>query len=220
MIRQSLTGAECPGAFFCMVDDRDGDGMAPLHLAQEGEQGRDFTADILIDAMLTHERIEHEEPWLQPGDGIGETLAVGFEIEAQAGCGDHLNVEGGEFGSGGRTDAFEAPADDVKRVLGGIEQDAAGAGHGEAAQTGDARGDGDGQIEGEERFAAFGFPADDADGFFRPQSLDEPAVLLGAIGEVVGWLDRKRGHRRWRAVALVVFGVGMAKVSKNSVSSI
>ncbi len=170
--------------------------------------------------MQAHERIEDEQPWLQPGDSLIESCAIGFEIEAQAGRGDHLDVEFGESGVGRSTDAFEAAPDDVQGVFGGIEQDAARAADREAAQAGDAGGDGDGQIEGEEGFAAFGFAADDADGFFGPQPIDEPALLLGAIGETPGRLDRKLGHRRRPITALVSFAVGTPQVSKNSASSI
>jgi hypothetical protein len=112
----------------------------------------------------------------------------------------------------------------VQGIFGGIEQDAAGAADREAAQAGNAGGDRDGQIEGEEGFAAFGFAADDADGFFRPHPLDEPALLphgtFGAIGEAPGRLDRKLAHRRRRIAALLSAAVGTPQVSKNSVSSI
>ena len=93
--------------------------------------------------------------------------------------------------AGGGTDAVEAAADDVQRVFGGIEQDAAGRADREAAQAGGAGGDGDGQIEGEEGFAAFGLAADDPDGLLGPQLIDQPAPLLGALGETPGRLDRK-----------------------------
>jgi hypothetical protein len=75
--------------------------------------------------MQADEWIEDKQPRLQPGDGVVETCAIGVEIEAQAGGGDHLDVEFGESSTGGGIDAFEAAADDVQRVLGGIEQDAA-----------------------------------------------------------------------------------------------
>ena len=104
-------------------------------------------------------------------------------------------------------------------VFGGIEQDAAWAADRESAQAGHAGGDGDSQIESEEGFAAFGFAADDADGFFRPQPIYEPALLLGAIGETPGRLDRKLGHRRRRIAALVSLAVVTTQISKNSVSS-
>src|SRR5271166_1431187 len=131
--------------------------------------------------MQAHEGIKDEEPRLQSGDGLIETYAVDLEIKAQAGRGDHLDVE----------------LDEV-----------------------DARGDGDGQIEGQEGFAAFWLAADDPDGLFRPQSIDEPTLLLGAVGEAPGRLDRKQGHRRRRVAALVSLAAGTAQVSKNSVSSI
>ena len=62
---QSLTGADGAGALPGVVDDGDGDGVTALQFAQEGEQRRDFAADILIDAMQAHERIEDEQPRLQ-----------------------------------------------------------------------------------------------------------------------------------------------------------
>ena len=116
-----------PAPFLAWWTTRDGDGVATLQFAQEGEQRRDIAADILVDAMQAHERIEDEQPRLQPGDGLIETCAVGLEIEAQAGRGDHLDVEFGETDAGGGADAFEAAADDMERVFGGIEQDATGA---------------------------------------------------------------------------------------------
>jgi hypothetical protein len=207
---QGLTGADGTGSLFGMVDDRDGDGMAPLQFAQEGEQRGDIATDILIDAMQTHERIEDQEPRLQPGDGGVETGAIRLEVEAQAGGGDHLHVEVGETDAGRGADAFEAATDDVQRVFGWVKQNAAGAAHREAPQAGDAGGDGHGQIEGEEGFAAFGLAADDADGFFRPQPIDEPALLFGAIGEAPGRLDRQLAHRRRRIAAFASPAVGTA----------
>ena len=82
-----------PAPFLAWWTSSDGDGVAALQFAQEGEQRGDVAADILIDAMQAHERIEDEQPRLQPGDGLVETRAVGLEIEAQAGRGDHLDVE-------------------------------------------------------------------------------------------------------------------------------
>ncbi len=92
---QRLTGTDGAGALSGVVDDGHGDGVTPLQLAQEGEQRGDLAADILIDAMRPHERIEHQQPWLEPANGLVETRAVGIEVEAQAGRGDHLDVEFG-----------------------------------------------------------------------------------------------------------------------------
>ena len=63
---QGLTGADGAGALSGVVDDGDGDGVAPLQFAQEGEQRGDVAADILIDAMQAHERIEDQQPRLEP----------------------------------------------------------------------------------------------------------------------------------------------------------
>src|ERR1700704_5787378 len=126
--------------------------------------------------MQAHEGIKDEQPRLQQGDGLIETYAVDLEIKAQAGCGDHLDVELGEADAGGGADAIDPAADDMERVFGGIEQDATRACHREAAQAGDARGDGDGQIKGQKRFTAFWLAADDPDGLFGPQPIDEPAL--------------------------------------------
>ena len=203
-----------------MVDDGHGDGVAPLQFAQEGEQRCHVAADVLVDAMQAHERIEDQELRPEGGDSLLETRAVGVEIEAQAGRGDHLDVEFGESGTCGGTDALEAAAYDMQRVLGGIEQDPTGPRDREAAQAGCSGGDGCGQIEGEEGFAAFGLAADDADGFLGPQPLDQSAPLLGSLGETPGRLNRKLGHRRRRVAALASLVAGTAQTSKNNASSI
>ena len=190
---QGLTGTNGARALFGVMDEHHGDGVAPLQFAQEGKQRRDIATDILIDAMQAHERIEDEQPRFQPGDGLFQTYAVSLEIEAQTGRRDHLDVEFGETDAGGGANAFEAATDDMERVLGGIEQHATGIGHDEAPQAGDAGGDGDREIEGKEGFAAFRLAADDADGLFRPQPVDEPALLFGALGETPGLAGPEAG---------------------------
>ena len=134
--------------------------------------------------MQPHERIEHQQARLQPCNRLLQSCPIGLKIEAQTRGGDHLHVEiseadasGGGGGGGGR-------------CAGHLLRDRATRGR-EAAQAGDAGGDGDGQIEGEEGFAAFGFAADDADGLFRPQFVDEPALLFGAEGRAE---DRKNSR--------------------------
>ena len=74
---QGLAGADGAGALSGMVDDGDGDGVAALQFAQEGEQRGDLAADVLVDAMQADEGIEDEEPRLEPGDGLVEACAVG-----------------------------------------------------------------------------------------------------------------------------------------------
>ena len=122
---QGLAGAGGSGALFGVVDERHGCAVPTLEVAQKGEQGRDIAADVLVDAMQAYERIEDQEPRLERGNGFVETRAVGLEIEAQCRCGDDLDVELGEAGAGGGGDSLEATADNMERVLGGIEQDPA-----------------------------------------------------------------------------------------------
>ena len=80
---QGLTGADGAGSLSGVVNEDNSDGVTALQLAQEGEQRGDIAADIFVDAMQTDERIEHQQPWLEPGDGFVETRAVSFEIEAR-----------------------------------------------------------------------------------------------------------------------------------------
>ena len=169
--------------------------------------------------MQAHEGIEDEQARLQFGDGVIEAPAVGLEIEPHGGCGDDLDVEIGEREAGGGADAVEPSAHDVERILGGVEQNAPGAWHGEATQARDAGCDRDSKVECEEGFAAFGLAADDADRLLGPQGGDEPALVLGAIGEAPGGLDRQQAHRR-RPVAVLVSAGGGEHVSRNSFSSI
>ena len=64
----------------------------------------------------------------------------------------------------------------------------AGAAHRELAQAGRTGGHADGQIQGQEAFAAFGFAAQDADGLVGPESFDQPLGLRAA--SVASWLAR------------------------------
>ena len=192
---ERLAGAHGAGTFPVMVDDDDGEAVATLQLAQECEERGHLAADVLVDAMQADEGVEDEEPrpawrWSRRG-GPGRR-----RIEPERRCGDHLDVEFGDGETGGGADSVEAPTDDVERIFGGVEQDASGPGYGEAAQAGGSGGDGDGQIEGKEGFAAFWLAADDADGLLGPQAGDEPALVDGVIGEAMGGLERATPRRR------------------------
>jgi hypothetical protein len=102
--------------------------------------------------------------------------------------------------AGGQRDAVQTLTDDVERVLGGAEEDAAGLGRREVAQAGGAGGDGEGEVQGEEGLAALGFATDDAHGLLGPESVDEPAALRGKLLERMHGADRQeRGHGRLSA---------------------
>src|SRR5271155_5389529 len=107
----------------------------------------------------------------------------------------------------------------MQGILGGVEEDAPGPLHGEAAQAGRAGGDGDGEVEGEEGFAAFRLSADDADGFLGPQAVDQPALFLSPLGEGMGGGDGKPVDRRLAAGPAVLGWAAKAQASKRSASS-
>jgi len=151
-----------------VMDDEHGNVMPALQLAQVGEQRGDLAAGVLVDAVETYERIEDEQARLQSGDGLSEVAAVGIQIEPDGGGGYDLDVEIGQRHTGCCRDAFEATAHDVQCVLGGEQQDATGTWHGEVAQTWDAGGDRDGEVQRQERLAALWLAADDADCLLGP----------------------------------------------------
>ena len=124
---QRLPGAYAAATLPGMMDDEHGGAVAALQFAQEGQQRRDLTAGVLVDAMQAHERIEDEQARQQASDGVGEVPPVGVEIEAQDGRGDDLDIEVGERQPRCGADAFEAPAHDVQGVLGSEQQHTAGA---------------------------------------------------------------------------------------------
>src|SRR5271155_1828539 len=109
-----------------MVGEDDGDGMPPLQVPQIGEQWRHLAADVLVDLVEADEGVEDEQARFQTSDGLVETGAVGIEVEAQAGGGDHLDIEIGKIAAGGGADTVEPAPHDMQGILGGVEEDAPG----------------------------------------------------------------------------------------------
>jgi len=64
---QGLAGSDVAGPVPGTVDNADGEAVAALQLAQEGEQLRHFAAEVLVD-----------ETRLQLGDGLVEAGTVGL----------------------------------------------------------------------------------------------------------------------------------------------
>jgi hypothetical protein len=59
-----------------VVDESHGRVVASLQVAERCEDRHDFAGGVLVDAMQTHEGIEHEEPGLQALDGVVESFAI------------------------------------------------------------------------------------------------------------------------------------------------
>ena len=197
-----------------MVHEHDGDVEGALQLAQVGEQRRDLARQVLVDAVKPDERVEHEQARTEPGDGRGQRGAITLDVEADRGRGDHLDIEVGEVVARGASDAGEPLPHDVERILGSEQQHAAGADHREPAQARRARGDRDGEIEHEERLAALGLAANDANGLVPPEVLDEPTPRDRHVGEVGGAADRQAGRRRHRRAGFARAAVAGVRVGR------
>ena len=210
---QSLAGP-CGGVLSGVVHEHDGGAEPSLQLAQESEDGGDVGDGVLVDTVQAHQGVEDKQAWPDALDGVVQALAVAFEVEAQSRHVDDGDVEVTERRVGGAGDAFEPGAHDVSGILGGEQHDGSWVCGGEVTQARDARGDGHGEVEGEEGFAALGLAADDADGFAAPECVDEPVLVAGAVLELDRGACGQGAHRR----ALVRLGVS-PKVSKKSFSS-
>lgn len=140
-------------------------------------------------------------------------------IQPQAGRGDDVNRDVDQPDARRLADALEPCADQMQRILGGIEQRRPAPRRPEPAQARDAGGDRDQHVEGEKTLAALRFAADDTDGFLGPEVLDEPAVLWGTDGELARAPDRQAGHRGRPARARGRSAGAGAKRSKKSCSS-
>lgn len=221
---QRLACANVAGGLLRVMHEEHGEGVPALKFAQICQERCDLPARILIDAMQSNEGIQDQKPRGEGLDGALEALAIPFQIKSQGGGGDHLHIQCRELAAGRLADALEARAHDVLGVLGGEEQHAPGSGNGEAPQRRVPGGDRDCEVECEEALAALGLTAHDADGALAPETLDEPALLLGPFGQAMRGLDRQDAHRLRPAPAATFSGVavlaGGVKVSKNSCSSI
>jgi hypothetical protein len=115
--------------------------------------------------------------------------------------GDDLEGKRFETDTGRRADALQAPAHDAEGVLGWEQENRSGMADRIPAQAGHAGGDADGQIEGEEAFAAFGLSAEDANRLVGPQALDEPVrQARGFGGDLAGFLVGQQVHAAARGL--------------------
>ena len=201
---QGLSGSRA-AAFSGVMDDEDGGVEGALDAAQAIEDGSDLADGVLVGSVQAHERVENQQARPDALDGAFEAATVLGIIEAQGRHVEDAEVEALEVGSACGGDGLKALAEDMGRVLGCEQEDAAGLG-GEAPHAGDAGGDGDGDVEGEEGLAALRLAADDADALLVPERVDEPGLGRGADlefarragREVVHRVDRARFAGGWR----------------------
>ena len=174
------------GALADVVDDGDGGGVFTLEVSELTEEGRDVGGAVFVEMMEAHEGIEQDEPGLEALQGGVQTNQIVRGVEEQTGSGDDVQVERLEGEATVATDAGDAAPDLVQRIL--CEEDEARAGllDLEAIETRSGAGNGDGDVETEPGFAAFGSTGEEADRLRAPQGADEPrsgAVDLVEVGD-------------------------------------
>jgi hypothetical protein len=103
-----------------------------------------------------------------------------------------MDIEAFEVYVGGVGDALQALSHHVGGILGRIAEHGSRLPSREVAQAGAARSDRNGKIKGKEGFTALGLTADDTNGFFAPQTLNQPSRLSCL------WLSELRGTRCWK----------------------
>jgi hypothetical protein len=104
------------------VDEGDGEVVAAVEFAQEPQEAGDIGCAVLIEAMKADEGIEDEELGLEGLEGVVQGDSVALEIEAEAGCGNDVEVEAGERHPPVLTELGDAVAELGKGVLGEIDQ--------------------------------------------------------------------------------------------------
>jgi hypothetical protein len=194
---QGLAATLVGGTLSGVMYERDSGVKVTLEMAQIGEERSDFGGGVLVDAMQTHEGVEHQQFRSQVGDRGRQRLSVVVTIEPEDGHGDEVDVEVLEVNTGDGGDAFEAPSHDDGVILGGEQQHGTTLTGRKAAQAGGTGGNGDGNIESQEGLAAFWFPTDDSDRLGAPQTFDQPTRRGGWSGsELRGSQGRQRLHER------------------------
>jgi hypothetical protein len=124
------------GAFGHVVDEDDGEVVAAVEFAQEPEETGDIGCAVLIEAMKADEGIEDEELGLEGLEGVVQGDPVALEIEAEAGCGNDVEVEAGERHPPVLTELGDAVTELGKGVLGEVDHGGSGGVDLEAAEAG------------------------------------------------------------------------------------
>ena len=155
-------------ALASVVDEQHGGLEAALQVAQEAEDGGDVCDGVLVHAVQADQGVEDHEARCDALHGLLQTVPVVEMVEAQCRHVDDGDVEGLEAGACGPGDPLQTLAHEVAGVLGGEQQDRAGAGRGEVPQAWDAGGDCDREVQRQDGLAALWLAADDADGLLAP----------------------------------------------------
>ena len=74
--------------------------------------------------METNERVEEQEPWSKLGDCLPQPVLILTSVESERWSGNNLNVELCEVEMVEMADTFESSADNLKRILCRVEENA------------------------------------------------------------------------------------------------
>ncbi len=171
-------------------------------MSEEAQQSGDVGSAVFVESVEADEGIQQQHLGLEGSEGLLERLAILLQVEAQTGCGDHVQVELVETQAAMLAQLVDAIPHGVQCVLGQVGD------HGprgidlEALEAGGAGSHGDGHLQPEPGFAGFGRSPDDADGGRAPQVLYEPGCLGGLLLDGMyreGVEGRGHGARALRA---------------------
>jgi hypothetical protein len=160
----ALVGSSLSGVMY----ERDSGVEVTLQVAQVGEERSDLGGSVLVDAVQTHEGIEHQQFWTQEGDGGGQRLSIVVAVESECRHGDEVNVEVFEVDAGNGGNTLETLSHDEGIILSGEQQHGTALIGREATQASGTRGNGDGKIESQKGLAALWFATNDSDRLGAP----------------------------------------------------
>jgi hypothetical protein len=161
-----------------VMDEDDGDVEVALDLAQRAEELSDLARRILVERMKAHQGIEEEEARPELGESRTEALEILAAIEAEARDGDHVEIDRGELETTCSRDRLDALPDDSERILCEVNERKPASLDSEVAESGAAARDTQSHVEPEPGFAGLRRAAEDADGFLRPETVDEKSSRL------------------------------------------
>jgi hypothetical protein len=190
--------------FACMVDECDGNSKGAGELAESGENGGDLSGVVFVGALESHVGVEDEKPGLVLLKGKAEPMEIFGSVESESRFEDKPHIEGVEVGLACLGELLEPFPDLFGRILGGVDEDDSRPWDVESSETGLPGGDGDGELQSEPGFSAFGLSADDAHCPFAPELVDEPkGGVVSAGSHARGLNDPQRGAHRCRPVVEV-----------------
>jgi hypothetical protein len=108
--------------FSSMMDDDDSEVEGTLEFTKVSEDRGDVGRGVFIDAVESNKGVENQEPWSKLFGRVTQPFLVLSGVESERSGGDDLNVELSEVEICELTDTLESSANDLRRILGGIEE--------------------------------------------------------------------------------------------------